>query len=478
VKILRWVLLGLVGLAAALLTWFLWPQARAVEIARVERKSLTQALDEDGLVRSWVEVAVASQVQGRLARIHQARGQRVKTGQLLAELDSGEQQAALDQLLAQERAALQSVQQARSQLGLTRQRVEADMDVARAGVRLAQAQRDKVLVGPRVEQRRVVRAIYQRARLRLQESARDTKRRKQLYEQGAVSRADLENYESAYHTALYNLREAESRWHEVERGAIVQERQVATAEVERSAASLRATQAQQLQAEVAAASLGEAEQRLQSVRAQVRQAEVRLQQTQLRSPAEGTLEWEEIEPGEIVTPGQTVLRICDPQKIYVELLLDEGDRAQARLGSLVHVTCDAYPGQTFDGKLQAIEAQAFLKRQLRNSPTQDEDRVFRARVSLEQEGVGKLFPGMSVFAQVVLAERGQVLTIPRQACINREGQWVVFVEQGGVARRRVIEVGQKDNLQLEVVAGLAEGDRVLLNPGSMADGARVRVSSP
>lgn len=112
----------------------------------------------------------------------------------------------------------------------------------------------------------------------------------------------------------------------------------------------------------------------------------------------------------------------------MELLLDEGNRAQARLGAPVLVTSDAYPGETFAGKLQAIEAQAFLKRQLRNNPTQDEDRVFRARVKLDG-GVDKLFPGMSVFAQVVLAERGQVLTIPRQACINREGQWVVFVRE-------------------------------------------------
>lgn len=74
-------------------------------------------------------------------------------------------------------------------------------------------------------------------------------------------RADLENFQSNLHTSLYALREAESRWNEVQRGAIVQDRQVASAEVDRSAASLRASQAQQLQAEVAAASAAEAEER-------------------------------------------------------------------------------------------------------------------------------------------------------------------------------------------------------------------------
>ena len=474
----RWVLLGLV-LGGGALTWLLWPAAQAVEVATVHRSALTQALDEDGLVKSWVEVSVAPQVQGRLTRIDRARGESVKKGQLLATLDQGEQQTALEQLLAQERASAQAVEQARQQLRLTQQRVEADVGVAQAGVVLAQAQREKLEVGARSEQRAALRAVYERARLRLQEGRRDLQRRQTLFEQGAVSRADLENFQSAYNTALYAFRESESRWNEARRGPVAEERKLARAEVDRSAASLRSSEVQRLQAEVAAASLGEARERLEVVRAQVRQAQVRLEQTRLYAPAAGVVEWENLEPGEVVNPGQTVLRICDPQKIYVELLLDEGDRAQARLGSAVLVTCDAYPGETFAGKLTAIESQAFLKRELRNSPTQDEDRVFRSRVRLDQ-GVGKLFPGMSVFAQVVLAERGQLLTIPRQACINREGQWVVFREQGGVARRCVIEVGQKDNQQVEVLKGLVEGDRVLLNPGSMADGSRVRVdnSSP
>lgn len=467
-----WLLLGLM-LLGGLAAWFFWPRVRSVELVQVERHRLAQVLDEDGVVRSLVEVSVASQVQGRLQRIAVERGQRVSRGQLLAEIDASEQRAALDQLLAQERAALHGVEQSRSQAGLTRQRLQAELGVARAGVRLAQAQRGKVEAGPRPEQQAVVRAIYERAQQRLQEARRDLQRRQFLFKEGASSRSDLENFQTQFRNAEAALREAEARWREVQRGAVIQDRQVAEAEVERSQASLEASAAQQRQAEVAEAALAEAQARLQAVSAQVRQARARLEQLQLLSPAAGVVEWEQVEGGEMVTPGQVILRVSDPQRIYVELLLNEGDRAQARLGAAVQVTSDAYPGQTFAGKLKAIESQAFLKRELRNSPTQDEDRVFRARVQLEQ-GTGKLFPGMSVFAQVVLAERKDVLTIPRGACINREGNWVVFQVEGGRARRRVVEIGQKDNTQLEITKGLAEGDRLVANPGSVVDGTRVQ----
>jgi RND family efflux transporter MFP subunit len=471
VKLAVWLVLGLL-LLGGVAAWMLWPQARAVEMVTVERHRLAQVLDEDGVVRSWVEVNVASQVQGRLRRIAVDRGQHVTRGQLLAEVDGAEQRAALDQLLAQERAARHGVEQSRSQAGLTRQRLEADLDVARAGLRLAQAQRSKVEAGPRPEQRAAVRAVYERARQRVQETRRDLQRRQFLFNEGAASRSDLESFQASHRNAESALREAEARWSEAQRGAVVQDRQVAEAEVERSQASLQASAAQQRQAEVSQAALSEAEERLRAVTAQVEQARTRLDQLQLRSPAAGVVEWEQIEVGELITPGQVILRVSDPQRLYVELLLNEGDRALARLGAVVQVTSDAYPGQTFVGKLKAIESQAFLKRELRNSPTQDEDRVFRSRVQLDQ-GVGKLFPGMSVFAQVVLAERKDVLTIPRGACINREGQWVVFRVEGGRARRLVVEIGQKDNTQLEITRGLAEGDRLVANPGSMVDGTRV-----
>lgn len=467
-----WLGLGLLVLGS-LAGWAFWPRARSVETVTVERHRLAQVLDEDGVVRSQVEVSVASQVQGRLRRIVVERGQSVRRGQLLAEIEAAEQRAGLDQLLAQERAARYAVAQSRSQVGLTRQRLRAELGVARAGVRLAQAQRGKVEAGPRPEQQAAVRAVYERAQQRLQETRRDLQRRQFLFNEGATSRSDLENFQTQFRNADSALREAEARWREAQRGAVVQDRQLAEAEVERSQASLEASRAQQRQVEVAEAAQAEAEERLRAVSAQVRQARARLEQLQLRSPAAGVVEWEQVEGGELVTPGQVILRVSDPQRIYVELLLNEGDRAQARLGAAVQVTSDAYPGQTFAGKLKAIESQAFLKRELRNSPTQDEDRVFRARVQLEQ-GTGKLFPGMSVFAQVVLAERNDVLTIPRGACINREGHWVVFKLERGRARRQVVEIGQKDNTRLEITKGLAEGDRLVANPGSMADGARVQ----
>lgn len=469
----HWGLLLMLLLSAGLVAWLLRGKPHDVQLAAVERRPLVQALDEDGIVRSDVEILLAPQLGGRLARILVARGQRVRAGQLLAELELAEPLAALQQLQAQERAAVHAVEQARRQLQLTRQRSAAELELAAAGVVLSRAQRGKVEAGVRPEQVQALESAFQRARLRAAETERDLSRRRDLFNNGAVSRADYESFESASKTAALQLREATARLAEARRGAVVEDRQVAQADVQRAEAGYQSAAASGLQVDVSAETVGEAESRLEAVRAQVRQAQVRVEQGRLRAPRPGVVEWEEFEPGEMVNPGQTVLRLVEPSRLYVELLLDEGDRAQTRPGAEVSVTSDAYPGQSFRGKLEAIESQAFLKRQLRNSPTQDEDRVFRARVRVDG-AKDKLFPGMSVFAQVILSRRDAVLVVPRQACINREAQWIVYRYQNGRAQRRVIETGQKDSVQVEVVKGLDEGDRVVLNPGALADGALLR----
>jgi len=465
----------LVGMAVLWLVFQGKPQR--AELTSATRRSLTQALDEDGLVRSHLEVDLSPTFSGRLLRIAVQPGQKVRKGQVLAEFEPFEQQAALEQARAQEKAAANAVAQAREQWLLTQQRVEAEVDVAQAGVTTSQARLSQVEAGVRAEQKAALQAAYDGAKVRAQESRRDFERRKVLFERGAVSRVDLETFESNMKAADYALRQAQARLEEARRGAVAEDRQVAQAEIERSQASLRASQAQARQAEVAQAALAEAEARLDSARAQVRQGEARLNLSQLLAPADGVVETEAFEAGEVVNPGQVVLRVTDPQKIYVELLLDEGDRAQAKVGAEVRVVSDAYPDQPFQGILESIETQAFLKRLVRNSPTQDEDRVFRARVRLK-EGVGKLFPGMSVYAQVVLGRRQEALTIPRQACINREGQWIVYRVQAGKARRRVIEVGEKDSSYIEVLKGLSDGDKVVMNPGALSDGERVEEGAP
>lgn len=440
------------------------------EAARVD--SVVDALDEDGLVRSDVEVTLAPKVQGRLLRLAVQSGQRVARGQLIAELERADLAAARDAALANEKTAEVALQEARTRLTLHREKAGADLRTATAAARAAEAVLRKAEGGARPQERRTAEAALQRAQARWDEANRDLERRRLLFSRGFIPRSELEAAQTNLRVAEAAVTEARQSLSMAREGPRLEDRQAARADLDRMLAQVDAARAQDHQLELSAREIEAAETRLEAARAQVRQAQAALDQGGLVSPAAGVVDLERRQPGDIVGPQAPVARLTDPARIWVEVLIDENDRGKVKLGQKVSLTSDAYPDQDFRGQLTRLDSVAFLKRELRNTPTQDEDRVFRARVELET-GKGQLFPGMSVFAEIVLRRQENVLTIPREALVNREGRWLALVDRGGVAREVEIEVGQRDVNRVEVKQGLKEGDLVVLNPGALADGARL-----
>ena len=67
------------------------------------------------------------------------------------------------------------------------------------------------------------------------------------------------------------------------------------------------------------------------------------------------------------------------------------------------------------------------------------------------------------------------LKVPTSALFRHGEKWAVYQEDGGRARRTLVELGHQTAQYAEVISGLAEGARVILHPGdTLVDGARVR----
>ncbi|MEE4186787.1 MAG: efflux transporter periplasmic adaptor subunit, partial [Gammaproteobacteria bacterium] len=87
----------------------------------------------------------------------------------------------------------------------------------------------------------------------------------------------------------------------------------------------------------------------------------------------------------------------------------------------------------------------------------------------------RLGHGYQVDVRIVLWEADDVLTLPLTALFRENGDWSVFVVSDGVAERRPVEVGQRNGLAAEIVAGLEAGETIVLHPGdNLSDGVRVK----
>ncbi|MCR6655150.1 MAG: hypothetical protein NVV63_04885 [Opitutus sp.] len=80
-----------------------------------------------------------------------------------------------------------------------------------------------------------------------------------------------------------------------------------------------------------------------------------------------------------------------------------------------------------------------------------------------------------VEGRIVTWEGSDVRQVPAGALFQRAGEWQTFVLEGGRARLKTVKVGRSNGLQTEVLAGLNEGERVIVYPGDQVrDGVRVK----
>ncbi len=90
------------------------------------------------------------------------------------------------------------------------------------------------------------------------------------------------------------------------------------------------------------------------------------------------------------------------------------------------------------------------------------------------EGSGLPAPGEGVEVHVELDARPDTLTVPEEALVISEGGSALFVAEGGTARRRSVTTGGRADGRIEVVSGIAAGDKVVVNGAALlTDGAKV-----
>ncbi len=177
-----------------------------------------------------------------------------------------------------------------------------------------------------------------------------------------------------------------------------------------------------------------------------------------RAPASGIVLEKMAIRGARFMPGEALFRIADLSRVWLQLDLAEQDLAAARVGAPVEVTLEAYPGETFAGKVDFVY------------PTLNtETRTARVRVVLANPG-NKLKPGL--YAQAGLAGKsgGKTLAVPDSAVIDSGKRQIVLVSLGeGRFEAREIKTGQRGNGLIAVQSGLGEGEQVVVSANFLID---------
>lgn len=291
--------------------------------------------------RPGAEMEVGSELIARIERFLVNEGDHVEKGQLIAVLDSKDLAARLRQ--------------------------------AEAELAVAQARRREVAAGARDQEIRQAEAALQRAQSERALAESELNRIGQLFKDRFVSRATLDNTESAYRVAAARAAEAEEQLHLLQAGPRSETLALHDAQVAQAAAN-------------------------------VRYARSLLDKARVLSPISGTLIERYLDVGEVVIPEKPILVIADTSRLRVNAEVDETDAGRLQLGDPVEISAYAYPGKVYKGRIEEI-ADYVGKREIKpNNPAVNLGlKIIQVKIAFLEPAPLKL--GMTVDVRIMPAER-------------------------------------------------------------------------
>ena len=232
-----------------------------------------------------------------------------------------------------------------------------------------------------------------------------------------------------------------------------QEADLAQTTLQTAQQSLKSAQEQVKTRQKAIASLS---QRVQAQSAIVTQAKQRLTYTTLTAPLTGTVLSRLAEAGDLMQPGETIVEMGDLQTLEVAIQISDRDLTQFRLGQRLNVRLDAFPNEVLEGTVTEISPIADTAARLVPvevtiaNPAQKISSGLLARVSVRDQTAPRF-------------------KIPESALnlAQNPGQAVVFVptsdEAETTVEARPVEIGQRENGQVEILSGLERGQTFIVN---------------
>lgn len=334
-------------------------------------------------------VRVGSKLGGRVAKVWVREGDAVEAGQVLVALERDE----LEAELRQARAALREVD---ARLALVKAGARAE-DVARAKAALAEREAALRLSeeGARREVVQAAEAEVQAARTARELARKERDRARQLQARGVIQEGALDAKKAAFDTAVAALEGAEQRWKALRDGSRPLEVTMAKARVANARAALQRLQngarPEELRAQAAA---------VEAARARLQQIETRARETEVRAPKAALVETLDLEPGDILRPGQVAAILTLPAEPWVRCYVPEGRLAEVSVGQVVSVELDGRAGPPLEGRVRRIARRAQFTP--RNVQTQDKraELVFEVEVALQ--GPAPIWLHAGVYADVTL----------------------------------------------------------------------------
>lgn len=386
---------------------------RRVRTVKVERASLPITVSANGTIQPEMLINVSPKTAGRLKQLLVKQGDRVEAGQVLAYMDDS---------------------------NLRGQFIQAQAQVASAEANL-----QKLLAGNRQQEIAQAQANLNSDRANLQKEEFTFNQNQKLFNDGAISERELANSRSAYNAAKAKVAQTEQALSLQQAGSRPEDIAQARAQVISAQGSLQVIQAQ-------------------------------IEDTAIRAPFSGIVTRKYADPGAFVTPttsgssvssatASSILSLASTNRVIANVA--EVNIALVKLGQEVKIQADAYPGESFKGKVIEISPQSTVQQNVTS---------FEVKAAILSDSKQQLRSGMNVNVDFNVGRLDNALVVPTVAIARQAGSTGVFVrKEGEPPIFTTITTGVTVNDKTEVKSGLNGDEKVFI---SFPEGTRPQSTIP
>jgi HlyD family secretion protein len=439
------ILIVLVAVVAA--SWFGYEQfgkakaqaAPDYETVAVERGDIASTVSATGSVLPEREANLNFQGAGSVAKVAVKVGDQVRSGQVLAELDTSDIELAV-------RQAEISLRQAEAQLKQLSEGPNAsDLAAAVAALDSAKSGYEQVLKGSDKDQLAAARAQVEQARVTLEQAQQAYDKIKDQPNAGMFPQSQQ------LQVATINYDTAQANYRVATRGANSSQVAAAQAQVAQAESAL-----DRLKRGASAAQVEVAQAAVEQAQLGVEQAKRRLTNARISAPWNGIITAVNAVEGTLSGGlGGPAIQMADTSKYHLDVQVDELDVASLAPDQTVAVEVDALPEQKLTGSVISIAPAAAA------TPTGGVS--YKVRIDIAPTDA-LLRAGMSATANILANSLQNVLLIPNRAVQIERDTGLTFVERltDGVPQKVEVRLGLRTEQQSEVREGLAERDQVII----------------
>ena len=336
---------------------------------------------------------LAFQISGRVQAVFFDEGQAVAKNQVLAVLDQQEFEARRAQAHSDRMRFQENLKQLETLLELNRKVLPAEVERVEASVKALQSQLAELEAGYRVQEVEQARYAYEQAQFALEEARRDKTRYDRLFERRIVSENDKEATDLKYETALKEYERAQKAYELRKEGYRKESIETARSKLVEGQATLKQARENLKKIEAIESEVEAAKAQVQAAKAAFELTEIQLKYTELTAPFKGILVSRNVEPGEVVSPGQEVLSLSDLSQVDLKIFVAETEIGKVRPGQAVDVKIDTFPGKIYHGRVAFISPEGEFTPKIIQTHKERVKLVYLVKIKIPNPNI-ELKPGM------------------------------------------------------------------------------------